>query len=59
MTTKNTRAGRARGEKGVNPASDATRVLGQIERGEVQAGPEGARKIAACHEEAYGDVWSK
>jgi hypothetical protein len=32
--------------------------MGQIERGEVKAGPEGAREIAARHEEAYGDVWN-
>jgi hypothetical protein len=43
----------------VRPESDAERILGQIERGEVTAGPEGARKIAARHEEAYGDVWKK
>ncbi|MFE9127012.1 hypothetical protein ACFYOF_16605 [Streptomyces sp. NPDC007148] len=37
---------------------DTERVLGQIERGEVLAGPEGARKIAARAMEAYGnDVW--
>ncbi|MFI6347282.1 hypothetical protein [Streptomyces sp. NPDC050560] len=27
-------------------------------RGEVLTGPEGARRIAAAHEAAYGDVWS-
>ncbi|MFJ5151442.1 hypothetical protein ACIQCF_07610 [Streptomyces sp. NPDC088353] len=37
---------------------DCDRVLGQIARGEVQAGPEGARRIAARHQEAYGNaVW--
>lgn len=38
--------------------TDAARVTGQIERGEVLAGPEGARRIAARHEDAYGDVWA-
>lgn len=31
----------------VTPMSDADRILGQIRRGEVIAGPEGAREIAA------------
>lgn len=39
------------------PMSDSERVLGQIARGEVRAGPEAAREIAARHQEAYGDVW--
>src|SRR5690606_24736430 len=40
------------------PMSDAQRVLGQIERGEVRAGAEAARQIAAKHQAAYGDaVW--
>ncbi|PWG13943.1 hypothetical protein DF268_08750 [Streptomyces sp. V2] len=38
--------------------TDAARVTGQIARGEVLAGPEGARRIAARHETAYGDVWA-
>ncbi|MGW5123220.1 hypothetical protein ACWEQ7_03990 [Streptomyces sp. NPDC004069] len=38
--------------------SDSERVLGQIARGEVVAGPEAARRIAARHQEAYGAaVW--
>lgn len=41
----------------MKPMTDAARVLGQISRGEVQAGPEGARRIAARHEAAYGVVW--
>lgn len=40
------------------PDPDTERVLGQIRRGEVVAGPEGARRIAARHEAAYGDVWA-
>lgn len=42
----------------MTPTSDATRVIGQIQRGEVQAGAEGARRIAAKAEAAYGDVWA-
>jgi hypothetical protein len=38
--------------------TDAARVLGQIDRREVVAGPEGARRIAARHQAAYGDVWN-
>ncbi|WP_439947254.1 hypothetical protein [Streptomyces sp. BBFR109] len=39
-------------------ALEDERVLGQIERGEVLAGPEAARRIAARHQEAYGNaVW--
>lgn len=38
--------------------TDAARITGQIARGEVLAGPEGARRIAARHETAYGDVWA-
>ncbi|MGW4043031.1 hypothetical protein [Streptomyces sp. NPDC004721] len=42
----------------IPPGRDCDRVLGQIARGEVQAGPEGARRIAARHQEAYGNaVW--
>ncbi|MFE5681684.1 hypothetical protein [Streptomyces sp. NPDC056512] len=36
---------------------DTTRVLGQIERGEVRAGPDAAREIAAKQEAAYGAAW--
>lgn len=40
------------------PMTDTQRVLGQIERGEVRAGAEAARQIAARHQAAYGnDVW--
>ncbi|MEV7871455.1 hypothetical protein AB0P17_36390 [Streptomyces sp. NPDC088124] len=42
----------------VRQATDADRILGQIERGEVRAGPEAAREIAARHQEAYGAVWA-
>ncbi|MFJ1581599.1 hypothetical protein [Streptomyces sp. NPDC088182] len=38
--------------------TSAEHVLGQIERGEVRAGPDAAREIAARHQEAYGDVWA-
>ncbi|MFB7461226.1 hypothetical protein [Streptomyces sp. NPDC056188] len=42
----------------IPPSRDCDRVLGQIARGEVVAGPEGARRIAARHQEAYGAaVW--
>src|SRR5690606_8313872 len=42
----------------IQPSSDAQRVLGQIERGEVRAGADAARQIAARHQAAYGDaVW--
>lgn len=41
----------------MRPMADHERVLGQIERGEVRAGPDAAREIAARHEAAYGDVW--
>lgn len=43
----------------IQPMRDCDRVVGQIERGEVLAGPEGARAIAARHEAAYGDVWNQ
>ncbi|MFI1371294.1 hypothetical protein ACH4UY_04690 [Streptomyces longwoodensis] len=38
----------------MTPTPDSERVLGQITRGEVQAGPEAARRIAIRHETAYG-----
>ncbi|MFB6955527.1 hypothetical protein ACFCYB_00470 [Streptomyces sp. NPDC056309] len=42
----------------LSPARDRDRILGQIARGEVLAGPEAARRIAARHQEAYGAaVW--
>lgn len=37
---------------------DTERVLGQIQRGEIQCGPDAARAIAARHQAAYGNtVW--
>lgn len=40
--------------------TDADRILGQIKRGEILAGPEAARRIAALHQAAYGDaVWGQ
>lgn len=39
--------------------TDSERILGQIERGEVVAGPEGARIIAARAQDQYGDVWDR
>ncbi|WP_063764821.1 hypothetical protein [Streptomyces aureus] len=37
---------------------DADRVIGQIQRGEVDASADAARRIAARHQAAYGDaVW--
>ena len=42
----------------IRPMRDHERVLGQIARGEVQAGPDAARAIAARHQAAYGNtVW--
>ncbi|MFD3641012.1 hypothetical protein [Streptomyces griseus] len=41
----------------ITPTSDSARVLGQIARGEVRAGAEGAREIAARHEAAYGSAF--
>jgi hypothetical protein len=43
----------------ITPPTDAERVLGQIERGEVRAGPEAAREIARRQERQYGDVWKR
>ncbi|WP_211303270.1 hypothetical protein [Streptomyces milbemycinicus] len=43
----------------MNRMQDHERVLGQMARGEVLAGPEAARRIAARHEAAYGDVWKR
>ncbi|MEU0978509.1 hypothetical protein ABZ488_04765 [Streptomyces griseus] len=42
----------------ITPTSDSARVLGQIARGEVRAGAEGAREIAARHEAAYGSAFT-
>lgn len=39
--------------------TDADRILGQIERGEVRAGADATREIAARAEAAYGDVWTR
>lgn len=41
----------------LRPATDAERVQGQIERGEVRAGPDAAREIAA-RIEADGGFWN-
>ncbi|MFC8862698.1 hypothetical protein [[Kitasatospora] papulosa] len=38
--------------------TDQQRVLGQIERGEVRAGRDAARQIAARHEAAYGSAFT-
>jgi hypothetical protein len=57
MTKKGTRIGRSRNEPGLALTPDAERVLGQIERGEVRAGPEAAREIAAKAEAAYGEAF--
>ncbi|GAB2731481.1 hypothetical protein [Streptomyces bullii] len=43
--------------KTVTPTTDAERVLGQIERGELRCGPGAAREIAARHQAAYGDAF--
>lgn len=46
---------RADGDAGkVRPMSESERVLGQIERGEVRAGPDAAREIAARIEDEGG-----
>lgn len=39
--------------------TDAERILGQIQRGEIRADATAARAIAARHEQAYGSVWSR
>ncbi|MFI8535438.1 hypothetical protein ACIGMX_34975 [Streptomyces aquilus] len=42
------------------PDGESARILDRIRRGEVLAGPEGARQIAAQHEAAYGAiVWAE
>lgn len=38
----------------IRPTTEAERVLGQIERGEVRAGPEAAREIARRIEDEGG-----
>ena len=44
--------------KGQPPMTDADRIRGQIERGEILVGAEAARRIAARHQAAYGNaVW--
>ncbi|MFE4717292.1 hypothetical protein ACFRLW_12860 [Streptomyces sp. NPDC056728] len=42
----------------IRQSADTTRVLGQIERGEVRAGADAAREIAAKAEAAYGSAWT-
>lgn len=41
----------------IEQSADTERVLGQIARGEVRAGRDAAREIAAKAEAQYGDVW--
>lgn len=41
----------------VTPMPDHERVLGQIVRGEVRAGADAAREIAARQQEAYGSAF--
>jgi hypothetical protein len=42
----------------VNAMTDSERVLDQLARGEIRAGADAARQIAARHQAAYGDaVW--
>lgn len=40
----------------IEPATDAERIQGQIDRGEVRVGPDAAREIAA-RIEAAGGFW--
>jgi hypothetical protein len=47
------------GGRHTRPMSDTDRVLGQIARGEVLAGPSAARQIAARHEAEYGDAFTR
>lgn len=42
----------------MTPTTDAERVLGQIQRGEIAAGPDAARRIAARHQAAYGGAFN-
>lgn len=42
----------------MTPMPDHVRVLGQIERGEIRAGADAARQIAARHEAAYGHAFT-
>ncbi|MCX3059574.1 hypothetical protein [Streptomyces beihaiensis] len=41
----------------MTPTTDAARIIGQIERGEIRCGPDAAREIAARAEAAYGAAW--
>lgn len=41
----------------VTPTTDAERVVGQIERGEIRCGADAAREIAARHQAAYGGAF--
>ncbi|MFJ4434572.1 hypothetical protein [Streptomyces sp. NPDC088923] len=41
----------------MKPLTTDQHTLGRIERGEIRAGREAAREIAARAEAAYGDVW--
>lgn len=42
----------------IEQSADTERVLGQIERGEVRAGRDAAREIAAKAQAAYGSAWT-
>lgn len=56
--SKNRREGMKGGQEPghVRPMSESERVLGQIERGEIRAGRDAAREIAA-RVEAQGGFW--
>lgn len=43
----------------MNPSTDADRILGQIERGEIDASADAARQIAADQERQYGDAFNR
>jgi hypothetical protein len=43
----------------VTPTTEAERVLGQIQRGELRCGADAAREIAARHEAAYGGAFTR
>ncbi|MFF8656764.1 hypothetical protein [Streptomyces huasconensis] len=50
--------GEEHGKFRARPQADVERVLGQIERGEIRAGRDAAREIAAKAEAAYGAAWA-
>lgn len=43
----------------MTPTTDSSRVLGQIERGEIRCGRDAAREIAARHEASYGAAFTR